>query len=89
VGKTIERLARCVLDNQHRLTAVAHEFHWPQCPRTIEVLLKFEFVCEAIDAPEYRVLSVGKSGYERVPIAARIISPQSAEDTSCVSPQNL
>jgi len=33
--KTIEGLASCVLDNQHRPPALAHELHRPQCPRAV------------------------------------------------------
>ena len=65
--EAIERLASCVVDNQHGLPAFAHELQWPQCPRAVQVLSKFVFVCEAIDALERRVLSAGKDGYESVP----------------------
>ena len=36
--EAIERLASCVVDHQHRLPALAHEFHRPQCPRTVQVV---------------------------------------------------
>jgi hypothetical protein len=28
-GKAIQRLASCVVDNEHALPAFAYEFHWP------------------------------------------------------------
>ena len=68
-------VASGVLDNQHRLSALAREIHWPHCPRGVQVLSKFVFVCEAIDALEGRVLSAGRDGDERVPAAVGIIPP--------------
>jgi hypothetical protein len=79
----------CVIDHEHRLSALAHQFQRPQCPRTVQVLPKFEFVREAIDALKGRMLSVGRDGYERVPTAVSIIPRQSAEGTSRISPQHL
>ena len=35
-----------------RLAAIAHEFHWPQCPRTVRVVPKSVFACEAIDVSQ-------------------------------------
>jgi hypothetical protein len=87
--KAIERLTSCVINNEHRLSALAHQFQRPQCPRTVQVLPKFEFMREAIDALKGRMLSFGRDGYERVPIAVRVIPEQSAEGTSRISPQHL
>ena len=87
--EAIEGRASRVIDNQHRLSALAHQFHWPQCPRGIQVLSKFVFVREAIEALERRMLSAGRDGYERVPIAVGIIPPKSAERTAGFSPQHL
>jgi hypothetical protein len=84
--KAIEGLAICVLDNQHRLTRGRQR---TQCERTVQVLPKFEFVCEAIDALTDRMLRAGKGGYKRVPPAISIIPPQSAECTSRISPQHV
>jgi hypothetical protein len=61
-----ERLASRVLDNQHRSPALAHELHRPQRPRSSEIVLKFVFADEAIDALERRMRSAGKDGYEGV-----------------------
>jgi hypothetical protein len=74
-GEAIERLASCVVDNEHALPAFAYELHWLQCPRAVQVLSKFVFVCEAIEALERRMLSAGMDGYERVPAAVSNIPP--------------
>ena len=73
--EAIERLASCVVDNEHGLPAFANELHWPQCPRAVQVLSKFVFVCEAIDALERRRLSAGMDWNERVPAAVSTIAP--------------
>ncbi len=87
--KAIEGLASRVLDNQHRPPALAYELHRPQRPRTVEVVLKFVFVCETIDALKRRMLSAGKNGYESMRMALSIIAPYFAEDTFSVFPQHL
>ena len=87
--EAIEGLASFVIDNEHRLPAFAHELQWPQCPRAVQVLAQFEFMCEAIDALKDRMLGVGKDGYERVPPAVGIIPRQSTEGASRISPQHL
>ena len=74
-GEAIERLASCVIHNEHVLPAFAYELHWLQGPRAVQVLSKFVFVCEAIDALERRRLSAGMDGYERVPTAVSNIPP--------------
>jgi hypothetical protein len=74
-GEAIERLASCVVDNEHALPAFAYERHWLQGPRAVQVLSKFVFVCEAIEALERRMLSPGMDGYERVPTAVSNIPP--------------
>src|SRR6185436_4475903 len=75
MGETIERLASCVVDNEHALPAFAYELHWLQCPRAVQVLSKFVFVCEAIEALELRMLSAGMDRYERVRAHASNIPP--------------
>jgi hypothetical protein len=67
--KAIKRLASCVINREHRLSTLAHQFEGLQCPRTSQVLPKFEFMREAIDALKGRMLSFGRDGYEGVPIA--------------------
>ena len=87
--EAIERLASCVVDDQHRPPALAHELHRPQCPRAIQVVLELVFVDEAIDALERGMLGAGKDGDESVPVARGTIPPESAEGTSGVLPQHL
>ena len=87
--KAIQGLTSGVLDNQHRPPALAHELHWPQRPVGSEVVLEFVFAGETIDALERRMLSAGKDGDERVPIARSTIAPESAKGTSGVLPQHL
>jgi hypothetical protein len=74
-GEAIERLPSCVVDNEHALPAFAYEFHRPQCPRAVQVLSKFVFACEAIEALERRMLSAGMDGNERVPGVVSNIPP--------------
>jgi hypothetical protein len=74
-GEAIERLASGVVDNEHALPAFAYELHWLQCPRAVQVLSKFVFVSESIEALERRMLSAGLDGYERVPAAVSNIPP--------------
>jgi hypothetical protein len=57
------------------LLALAYELQWLQCPPAVQVLSKFVFVCEAIEALERRMLSAGMDRYERVPIAVTNILP--------------
>jgi hypothetical protein len=73
--EAIEGLASGVGDNEHALSAFAYELHWLQRPRAVQVLSKFIFVCEAVDALERRMLSAGMDGYERVPVAVGTIAP--------------
>ena len=56
-------------DNEQALPAFAYELQWPQCPRAVQVLSKFVFVGEAIEALERRMLSAGMDGDERVSAA--------------------
>jgi hypothetical protein len=58
---------------------------WP----AVQVLPKFEFACEPIDALNDWMPSIGKDGYERVPPAGGIILRQSTEGASRISPQHL
>jgi len=87
--EAIERLASCVVDNEHAPPGFAYELHWPQCPRAVQVLSKRVFVCEAIEALERRMLGAGMDGYERVSLTLGIVARQSAEDAIGVFPQHF
>ena len=67
--------------------ALAHEFDWPQCPRPVQVVLEFVFVCESIDALKSRVFSAGRDGYERVRLS--VVPPKFTEGPVGVSPQHF
>jgi hypothetical protein len=71
----IERLASCVIHNEHRLPALVNEFQRPQRPGTIKVALKPVFVREAIDALGGGMIRAGRDGYEGVRVAINVIPP--------------
>jgi hypothetical protein len=89
VDKPIEGLTSCVIDNQHRSPALAHEFHRPQRPRTIEVVPELVFMRKPIDALERRMLGAGKARYESVSGAFGGVARESAERAVGVFPQHL
>ena len=86
LSRMSSRVAACVVDHEHRLPALAPQFQWPQCPGTVQIALKFEFVRETIAALESRTRSVRIDGYERVRLALRFNPAESAEDAASVSP---
>jgi hypothetical protein len=88
-GEAIERLTSCVVDNEHALPAIAYELHWLQRPRAVQVLSKFVFVSESIDALERRMLSARMDGYESVPVTLGIVARKPAKDAIGVFPQNF
>jgi hypothetical protein len=66
VDESIEGLASAVLDYQHHPPALAHEGHWLQSPRTVDVISQLVFVSEASDALGSRLLGADSKGYESV-----------------------
>ncbi len=87
--ETIEGFATSVIDNQHRLPALAHQLQRPQRPGTIQVGLESVFVREAIDTLKGGMLGAGRDGYEGVRLATGAIPPELAESTAGVSPQHV
>jgi hypothetical protein len=73
--ETIEWLASGVIDHEHRLPALAHQFQRPQCPSAVQITLKFVFAREAIDALQGRTLDISGNWYERVLLTLSIIPP--------------
>src|SRR4051812_38804394 len=69
VDEAIEGLASGVLDYQHHPPALAHEGHWLQGPRTVDVGSQLVFLSEAGDALGSRLLGTDRKGYESVPTA--------------------
>ena len=73
--EAIERLASGVIDHEHRLSALTHQFQRLQGPGTVQVPLKFVFVREAIDVLSSQVLDIGWDRYERVLLTLSVIPP--------------
>ena len=55
-GKPVERLAAGIFEHQHGATAVAHELKGARRPRSVQLILQFVFVGEAIEARARRAL---------------------------------
>src|SRR6516165_8366493 len=82
----VEWLAARILEHQHRPTGVAHEVQRPYRPRSVELLLQFEFVSQAIEAGAGRLIGGRNNGQHGAPFAVILQSPAAVEDAFAVLP---
>ncbi|MNL06362.1 hypothetical protein D3C87_1269950 [compost metagenome] len=82
-----ERLATRILEHQHSLAGLSHQFQRPDCPGAVQFVLQAIFVAKAVQAGRRWLFRSGPCQQE---IAAGLVrAPSSIEDTLAVVPQDL